>query len=534
MLKYNNDHIFTGYLKQLLSSFNLPACKVYTREFAEYLEKHGSEDPRVLESFDNINDERLAVRFNYLKNDEPYHYLWKHDNKKAKEASWQSSAGLHYSPEKSIPGLTRNLHSPGIIYDTKTHEYLGDYLRFLRDYYDVNLMPLYNCFTDKIYNNVRFNFIMNPKANKKDQIKILINAQEPEYRLYALPVKLFAEYTIAVDCDQGIEMFCGLYSTNLDTSKKAEDFAARTYQRVHKTLFKQPFLYSKLKVDNWLFDSGLQNGNVRTDIYTRWDIANREKDLKLFIKVPVSCRSSITVLEGDYREYNDALYTPVKYKSDGNVFDPNVDDKNTKIDRIVWTYQQNHTVLNFGDIRDLNTRAFKPISKLQLLAFNTGESYPFSDRLIEYLSGSAITPMDEIHDNIKRVQRVMKQNNYYFKIEGLWENKMQNILYDYIMNSGPTEVVVIGNDKEKDPENFEKRILKPKEYRYKTKQILVDKRQGMYPKLGYNSKSMLFDVLGYVDKDVEKWYASWKKDGNNATVGTSLQNIDIYDGLYDI
>ena len=488
MLKYNNNHIFTGYLKQLLSSFSLPACKVYTREFADYLDKYGKEDPRVLESFDNINDERLAVRINYLKNDELCQYFCnvnkRNNSLELDSASWRQSADLYYSSDKTIHGLTRHLNSPGITYDTKTHEYLGDYLRFMRDYYHVNLMSLYNCFTDKIYNNVYFNFALNTKA------RVLFNSQAPEYRLYAMPVKLFAEYTIAIDCYQGIEMFCGLYNTNLDMSEKAEDLAKRTYQRVNKTLFNQPFLYNKLTAEYWSsqtdFDS---DGSICTDKFTRWDLTNREKDLKLFIKIPVSCRSSITILEGDFRGYNDKLYAPADH---------------------TWKYNNNHCVLNFStkDKIDINNYAFKPISQLQLLAFNTGESYPFADKLIEYLGGSAITSTDEIPDNIKRVQRVMRQNNHYFKIEGLWEDKIQNILYDYMINSGP---IVVSEDGK-----------------------LVDQHQGYHRRLGHTSKSTLYDVLGYADKDVEKWYTSWKKDNNKAVVGTSLQSVDIYDGLYDI
>lgn len=537
MFKYNNTHIFTGYLKQLLSSFSLPTCKIYTHEFAKYLEQHGTEDPRVLESFDSSAN-HTAVRINYLKNEGLYNYFWDTTCDKY----WKRSADIFYSPDKVIHGLTRTLNSMGTSYDTITHEYLGDYLRFLRDYYNLNLMSMYNCFNNKIYNNVYCNVTVNPKAAVDSQIKATFDSQDSTYRIYAVPVKLFAEYTIAIDCSQGIELFCGLYNTRLDVSGKASELASKTYVKINKTIFSQPFLYDKLNVSNWLIDNdinlkatqqskpskqptkpstllkpstasrpGIQLNStpqfsptqVRSDIFTRWELISKEKDLRLFIKVPTSCKSSITILEGDYRGYNDAKYLPTKKILDGEA----------SLEKTVWNYSQNHCVLNFDmgeksqNKIDLNEYDFKPISRLQLLAINTGESYPFADRLIEYLSGSAITSMEEIPDNIKRAQRVMEQNKNYFKIDGLWENKMQNILYDYIIRSGP--IVVKGG-------------------------LLDDKRQGTHPRLGYTSKSTMYDILGYVDKDTEKLYSSWKKDGNKAVIKNNIQNVDIYNGLYDI
>jgi hypothetical protein len=182
----------------------------------------------------------------------------------------------------------------------------------------------------------------------------------------------------------------------------------------------------------------------------------------------------------------------------------------------LWYYEQNHSIVNLNTKTSVANKAvgFKPISKLQLLAFNTGESYPFADRLIEYLVGSAITPLDEISDNIRRTQHVIKQNNHYYRHDGIWENKIQKIIYDYMINAGPIEY---------DAQNAK----------------LIDKHQGYQKSLGKKHKSLLFDVLGYVDKDAEKYYASWtidKKDpaSPKAKVKDTIQNANIYGKLYDI
>lgn len=537
MLKFNNNHIFTGYLKQLLSSINIPTCKIYTREFEQYLKKHKTEDPRVITSFDNISyaqdkASRIGSRTLYLKNNELFSYFWKapKDFSKIEQNTphWQMGQTVYFDKENEFKGLTKVLNSPGNVYDSTTHEYLGDYLRFLRDYHNINLMPLYNCFNNKIYNNIYYDHTIKTPSTNEKIIHRIFNSQDSNFNIYAFPVKLFSDYTIAIDCDQSIEMFCGLYKTTLDRSTKCTDLINKTYKKINKTVFKQPFLYDKLNIKNWKPDAEIvpdESGVIpllNENVISRCDIINREQDLKLFIKIPVACKSSITVLEGDYRVFNNCSYIPSIATRLTNLNDPTSVEEKT-----VWSYNQNHAIMNFDlsknhkdqdkskkinpEQDDLNYIGLKPIGKLQLLEFNNGESYPFSDRLIEYLSGSAITSIDEISDNIKRVQKVMENNSHYFKISGLWEDKMQRIIYDYIMNRGPVV------------------------YHKKTEKLVV-KNQGRHPAVGYTKKSNLYDILGYVDRDAEKWYANWKKDNktNKAVMANNILNVDIYDGLYDI
>ena len=49
MFKFNSEHILTGYIKQLLASFNLPKYRVYTRKNAEYF-KNYKEEHFIVES----------------------------------------------------------------------------------------------------------------------------------------------------------------------------------------------------------------------------------------------------------------------------------------------------------------------------------------------------------------------------------------------------------------------------------------------------------------------------------------------------
>lgn len=73
----------------------------------------------------------------------------------------------------------------------------------------------------------------------------------------------------------------------------------------------------------------------------------------------------------------------------------------------------NHSVINFEIDPmhpDFDNRDSRLITALQLLMFNTGESYPFADRLIEYLTGAVITNQDPLSDNVKRIQKIISEN----------------------------------------------------------------------------------------------------------------------------
>ena len=123
---------------------------------------------------------------------------------------------------------------------------------------------------------------------------------------------------------------------------------------------------------------------------------------------------------------------------------------------------------------------------------NTGESYPFADRLIEYLVGNAITNEDEIADNIKRVQKVLNENSNEITYYGLWEDKIRPIVYNYMNN----------------------------------------------PDLKCNKSSMNHDILGFIDKDVEKNYVArhivyiYDKDGNMVPVNKDKLKAQDSNGIY--
>lgn len=398
MFKYNEQNIFVGYIKSLLKDFNLPTPLIYTTAkpaFQNELYLYKGYIVKCNETTIKQADGSYLVTSNTFTN------MFKFDEK--------ISTYVYGDNQKNF-NLTTHLHVNNLIYDEYTHNYLGNYLRYQRDYNHINLMSLYNCFTNNLVKNLK---IPSFKLNTSSNIQIKeFNSDDMNYKIYEVPIKCYQKYTITLECDVPVEMICCFYGKNQVTIPASSDLYIKSYKRVARMSFDKPILYDNIfKLDDNFIES---------------NILSRKDDLKLFIKIPTSKNTAIVVLEGDYRYYNDNL----------------LNDKAN----VVGGYLVHNKSINNYEYKKYNT---KLISPLQLLYINSGVSHPFADRLIEYLVGNCITNQDSISDNIKRTQKALQEryetvdaNNYHYKAGlpiikyyGIWDDSYKNIIYDVCLQT---------------------------------------------------------------------------------------------------
>lgn len=397
MLKINDTNVFTNYIKQILSSFPLPTCEVIT-ENSKY----------------PINGKL------YLKDDSIVQYSEDEDEFKTIIDT--------YIEGKKYLNYTKTFFNTSIIYDTETHEYLGEYLRFLRDYKHLNLMSMYNCYSKHFMKNVKESYSETIEGNEK--VIFEINTYDNQYKYIIVPIKLNKKYTIALDSNY-LEMVCGFYNKSY-YSLSGNKLIKETYIKRNYSNFNQPFIYDKmiLNENNSLFDD-------KEFLY------KHEKDLKLILKLPKDNSSSIVILEGNYLGTNDAYYL------------------NEDINKL----KRNNSKTNFDNklLNTYNDIEFK--SQLQLLEYNTKEDNVLSDRLMEYLTNLPITNIENISQNIVALQnklielyrqstkiteinisegdevkkKIIEQHPYGIKYatkEGIWDDSYKAILYSMACNYG--------------------------------------------------------------------------------------------------
>ena len=395
MLDYNDNNIVVGYIKQLLTSFNYLGIDVFSSNIIPIKDNYYLYNNKIIK-YDGNDPEFSSVIFNYRDN-------------------------------KFILNITKNFNNKSFIYDYETHIWLGRYLRWLRDYNNLDLMSMYNCFTDKLASNV------NISSNN-----YTFNSNDSNYNIYSIPVKLFNEYNLYIEENSNVEIIC---TFNKSSSNEYEEPLRRlTYKKIGSPLFRTPIRIDALTIKKLQTNSSYLEG-----------FYNNKDTLTLLIKVPASNTSSIVLLEGNYNNYNDFILSTTE------------EDKQNH-----YLMKFNSSVNNYEYIEDGKLNK-KLISPLELLSINTGKSHPFANRLIEYLTELAITPLDETQDNIKRIQSILKERYYnmdgdkhnqlgmksYGNNYGIWIDRMTNTLYDIeVSNNRLGDIKDIKGYVDKDVEVF--------------------------------------------------------------------------------
>ena len=311
--------------------------------------------------------------------------------------------GNHY------PKLTERFISKNSYYDSETHKWLGKLLRCYRDIWDIDLMPFYNCFNNEYISGLRVTsegILTVPNSNAK---------------LLKIPVKFNKTYTIAIDCNSEVLIAPAIMSrgaltnvmvgsqdfdlTNLISGTYENDTFVNSYgniRRYNSMSFKQPETYVVNNTDEDIIISTINYSDNVGSVYnpTKSEfLSNYEKELYMIIQLPIENKSSVVVLEGDYTESNSK-----------KIFDA------SNIDSLPSSVINNSL-----------------IGELSLLQLSDNETYPFSDRLIEYLLWNVICNKDEIGDNILRVQKAYNWlTTYVHSIPGVWDNSFRIKIFNDI------------------------------------------------------------------------------------------------------
>ena len=354
MIKLNDDSIYVGEIKQLLKNFNLPRCKVYR-----------SED-KFVEGNHYIKDGQICIY---------------------KDGKFEREDLYVYN--RAYLNLTTNCILSNNIYDSYTHRYFGEFLRFQRDYNGVDLMSMYNC-NDGVYAN---------------NIKIRINENKVfrdgnEYKVYCFPVKFNRKYTIGMDCPTNIEIVVGLYN-NGQLVNAVDSQYAELNEKLARMSYK---LFASISMNRPVLYDNLVSSEIDEELYIY------ESLLTMFVKVPVSNPSSLVVLEGDY-----------------------LDNFNINLSKQIFQ----HNILAFKDDngkRQFYCPAF--LSKIELMSnLNATSNYLLASRMVEYVTNNAICPLSQSYDIRKLQRRLVAKGLLNSDYYGVWRDVDRYAICQFITNN---------------------------------------------------------------------------------------------------
>ena len=272
-------------------------------------------------------------------------------------------------------------------YDHNTHKWLGSYLRYLRDFKNLNLFPFYNCYCGESINHIKLYRPTSRNVSDKDFEYI----DNTDSNVFCIPVRFGCNYTVAIDSNLPVIMKLCFYNdkSNIINHIKLNSNVNQVYENLsfHKPIYIQiPTAESIVEIQ-------------------------QESNLTLLIQISKNVKTSIAVLEGMYN-YNKAL--KINYSEE---------DRTDAL-------KNNPIVIN---------NSYSDVSRISLLEANTGESYAFSFRLIEYLLLNIITEEDPLDNNISYLKELLTpqldpQVSFTDKAE-FWEDLIDETIHKILVNN---------------------------------------------------------------------------------------------------
>ena len=347
---------------------------------------------------------------------------------------------------KEYPGLTTKYISSSNSYDSETHYYLGLYLRMLKGCYKVDLMPFYNCycneFTTSSY-SLEYYSEKEPEDIYLGSLRVTKTTTDlSNYKFVSVPIKFGEKYTVALSSEQPVELVPCFVDKNgvlINETDELLKCVSHMYGNVESSrlsnfLKKCPVSFQKPQVFH-MFD--LPAKDIDGDIVIDGvKLHSYEKFLRLVIKLPKKCDSSVVVLNGVYQ--NTDTYT----------------------DRIIST--------SFEDIQDecrsnsstcpntfaeyLNSYLY---TNLSLLRLNDTNTYAFTSRLIEYLCNNVITSSEKLQNNIKLIQSSVYSEGV---ADGIYTDSLRldifNTVNEFINQYSRSNIVDMNGFVDKDTESI--------------------------------------------------------------------------------
>ena len=478
MQYFNRSNSEVDFIKDKLRSEYIPTIRMFNTDVNIQPEPKNS-------SLNNIDNQNLISEennYNYFDNENIIYNKTIQICKKDKNENIKPNYVTRYNFGKFYPNITTNYISNRNYYDSNLHEYLGRYLRAYRDFYGIDVMNFYNCFSNRFISSYtlpipayiipddKINANGNPphiEDNDKINSGVASSKYDPQYKLIAFPILFDTEYKIKFCTSSVGEIEYQAVWFNGESSLGAVEVENKSTTPNDKGNILNP-IYS--------------NSEIIPKIYTQY--IDSEFSITIGSKDVVECHKTndiISIVRGEEVTKNallkqSLLYLFIKFPSTMN--SPII-----VLEQPKFTYALNNELLE--------------------LPATEREQVAFSDTLLEYLTGSVISYADTIHKNVHRIQNKILQNNFYKKYgvggpeyigaepnykfaSGVFDEGMHQLIYKAFFDAGVAKVKV---EVEEDGET--KIILNPAEN---------GEKGAFYPK----GQDKIPNFMGFVDKNVEE------------------------------